>query len=81
MKEKVSYTLKKIDNSIVLTIGNVLNHNYAKFYFFIEEGKEFELTEAIFHSMLEYEEQFEKTIKGKKDFIKELFTIMSEEGE
>lgn len=82
-KQKVNYELKKIDNTIVLTIGSLENHTYAKFYFILSESKniEFELTQDIYNAMLEYESEREKIIVGKREFIKYLFEIMSKEGD
>lgn len=82
-KQKVNYELKKIDNTIVLTIGSLENHTYAKFYFVLPKSKniEYELTRDIYIAMLEYESEREKIIIGKRDFIKYLFEIMSKEGE
>ena len=82
-KQRVNYELKKIDNTIVLTIGSVEEHTYSKFYFVNPKNKniEYELTQDIYNAMLEYEEEKEKIIKGKREFIKYLFEIMNKEGD
>lgn len=83
-KRTVDYELKKIDNTIVLTIGSLKEHNFAKFYFYlppVKKNQEYELTEEIFNCMLEYEEEKEMIIKGKKEFINVLFNLLIKEGD
>lgn len=82
-KERVNYELKKVDKTIVLTIGNIAERRYSKFYFILSkrENKVDELAQNIYNTMLEYESEREKIIKGKRAFIRNLFEIIYKGGD